>query len=217
MLAEIRNLKEENQQLRSQWGAPTNAQSAPQTLDDMTIEQLEQARANVPEEQRAAFETYLTDRKIDAKVNAKLASYKQESTFSDAEERANATAFDRWPELRDKSSEFYRTANRILADMGKTADTNPRAVLDAANEAGLELGLSPRTAVRKAREPRGEVAPGRSTRRGPGKEDTPELDEKVVSRLAQAMPGRKFTKEQLKRIAEREKMYKENINSYLRG
>jgi hypothetical protein len=126
----------------------------------------------------------------------------------------------RWPSLQDKTSEFYRATDRILSDMGEAAASNPRAVLDAANEAGLELGISPSTGlIPTSRRTPGSVAPGRSTAGAPKKK--PDVDmaevEKTAKRLQNALPGRKFTKDQLKRIAERTQEYKDTINTRVRG
>jgi len=215
LMAEIKAMREDV--ARPAAPAPvTNAQ--PQTLDDMSIEQLEAMKPNVPDEQKGAFLEYLMERKVDAKVDAKLNKFQSSSTLKEQEDKFNQTAFDRWPELRNKSSEFYGIADRVLSEMGAAGEKNPRAVLEAANEAGLQLGLSPATGQRRTRKEPGNVAPGRSTR-GTSTPDAgqSEADAKIASRLQNAMPGRKFTPEQLKRIAKRSKMYQDGINSHVRG
>jgi hypothetical protein len=219
LMDELRALRQQ-QEARRDYGVP--AQTQPQTLDDLSIEQLENMRANVPDEQKAAFEAYLSDRKIDEKVNEKVKAVTSKQTFAQREAEANQMAFDRWPALRDKSSELYRMTDSILTSMGKEADKNPRAILDAANEAGLELGLTPSGSGairRRHREPGNSTVSGRSTRptQTQEKAEEPELSQSEINRLAQAMPGKKFTKEQMKRIAERTKLYKESINTRVRG
>jgi hypothetical protein len=124
--------------------------------------------------------------------------------------------------LRDRSSEFYRVADRILSEMPLAAD-NPRAVLDAANEAGLELGLAPSTGLQRGgigRRTPGSVAPGRRTSSGPGGgDDAVDMDSmrEISGRLRDAMPGHKFTKEQLSRIAKRQKAYADTLHTRVRG
>lgn len=223
MMRELQALREESKRMTEQFGVPSNAQPAsnqPKTLDDMSVQELETMRANVPEDQAAAFEHYLQERKIDEKVNKHLNEFQQKTQRKTAEQRFNEQAIDRWPALRDTSTEFYRITDRILGEMGPIAADNPRAVLDAANEAGLELGLSPSTGVRSIKREPGSVAPGRRTAPGPGsRNDVPNLEsmEEIASRLQNAMPGKKFTKDQLKRIAKRQKLYKDSINTRVRG
>lgn len=216
MMAELRAMRDDIAAAPAVVAPVDNAQ--PQTLDQMTVEQLEAMKPNVPDEQKVAFGEYLFERKVDAKVDAKLDKFQNTSVRKDQEDKFNETAFERWPELRNKSSEFYGIADRVLSEMGTAGEKNPRAVLEAANEAGLQLGLSPATGQRRTRREPGNVAPGRSTR-GTSTPDAgqSEEDAKIASRLGNAMPGRKFTPEQLKRIAKRTKMYNDGINSHVRG
>ena len=218
LAAEIRSQREQHQT-----PAPVPVQKTqPQTMDDMSVEQLEQMRANVPEENRVAFETYLIERKADARVDAKLTSFTQQQSFQTNEQKANEKAFSRWPNLHDKSSEFYSITNRILQEMGPTADNSPRAVLDAANEAGLELGLQPATFKPQIRRDPGKLQGGRTNRpinRKDADSVDMESDEQVGIQkgLRNAMPGRKFTKEQLARIAKRGQLYQDNKDLFTRG
>lgn len=221
MMDELKALRAENARMSQQFGtpAPTPASNAPKTFDDMSVQELINIQGQVPEAEQAAFAAYLSERKIDAKVDEKLNKFQSQTKYQTDESRFNEQAFDRWPQLRQKSSEFYGIADRILSEMGTRADQNPRAVLDAANEAGLELGLAPATALRRdTRRSPGKVAPGRSTKGtdAPTPAQT-EADKAIASRLQNAMPGRKFTEKQLKRIAKRSKLYQEQINSHLRG
>lgn len=222
LMRELQAVREEAQRMREQYGVPTSqpASNQPKTLDDMSIQELEAAAANVPEEQRDAFQQYLLERKVQARVDERLTKFQSESERKTAEQRFNEQAIQRWPELRDRSTEFYRVTDRILSEMGSTAADNPRAVLDAANEAGLELGLHPQTGVRRSAQPasRKQPAPGRRTKSGPGSaEPSTALDDATIRSLSNAMPGKKFTKEQLKRIADRDKVYREQLNTHVRG
>lgn len=221
MLQRLDNLATENATLRNQLTEPAanKGVQTPKTFDDMTIDELTAARPNIPAEQKEAFEEYLIDRKVDARVDGKLDKFQTKATFNDQEDRFNQQAYQRWPELRAKGSEFYGIADKILSEMGPSGKNNPRAVLDAANEAGLELGLSPAgVPSRSTRRSPGNVAPGRSTKgtNAPDLEASAE-DKAIANRLQNAMPGKKFSEKQLKRIAKRSKMYKESINSHLRG
>lgn len=220
MMAEIRRLQEASQYRPE---PKPETKDKPKTLDDMSVAELEQYRDQVPEENKAQFERYITERRAAEIARNTILEERQKDTFTNAESKANEKAFGRWPQLHDKSSEFYRVTDRILKEMGPGADTNPRAVLDAANEAGLELGLTPqsfRPRVRR-REP-GDVQTGRTSRPPKsGKDDVMDVNSEehqaIQKRLAQAMPGKKFTKEQLKRIAKRGKLYQENRDLFTRG
>lgn len=219
LLAELRSLRES---LANTPSTPKPAPSEAKTLDDLSVAELEQMLPNVPDEQKAAFQAYVNERRVDEKVEAKLGKFQQTQAFQQAEAKANEQAFSRWPQLHDKTSDFYAATNRILDSMGPSADSNPQAVLHAANEAGLELGLQPqmfRPQVTR-REP-GQVQGGRTTRPTPTKDDTVDLNSEehqaIQRRLSNAMPGRKFTKEQLARIAKRTKQYKDNIDLFTRG
>lgn len=217
LMAELRSLREQINSAPAPAPAPAQNQQ-PTTLDEMTVEQLEQMAPNVPDEQKAAFNAYLFERKVDAKVDAKLNKFTSTTQQKQLEDKFNKQAFERWPDLRNKSSEFYGIADRILSEMGPAADSDPRAVLDAANEAGLQLGLTPASGVRRSRREPGNVAPGRSTKGTNAPDPGPtEEDAAIARRLSNAMPGRKFTDAQLKRIAKRTKMYKDDIATRVRG
>jgi len=200
--------------------APTKE---PQTLDEMSLTQLETMRPTVPEDQKDAFDQYLIGRKVKDGVREGLSEFRTEHSYQQSEQKANEQAFSRWPQLHDKASQFYSITNRILKDMGQTADNNPQAVLHAANEAGLELNVRPqsfRPSVTR-REPGG-VQDGR-TSRPTGRKNDDKLDlsteehQGIQKNLANAMPGRKFTKEQLARIEKRGKQYKDHIDLFTRG
>lgn len=223
LMSELRAMREEATRLRDQYGVPAPATNTnqPKTLDDMTVAELEAAAAQVPEDQKQAFDQYLLERKVQARVDESLNKFQEKNQRQTAEQRFNEQAITRWPELRDRNSDFYRATDRILSEMGAAAASNPRAVLDAANEAGLELGQMPQTGLRRnaSSPPRKTPAPGRKTSSGPSSADAlpPADQQRIADKLASAMPGRKFTKEQLKRIAERDKMYREQIQTHVRG
>lgn len=218
LMAGMQALREDNRRLEAKISSvPEKNSSQSSTLDDLTVEQLITMQASVPAEQRPAFDAYLFDRKVDAKVDAKLNKFQSTTQHKQQEAEYNRTAFERWPELRNKSSEFYGIADKILSEMGPAGEKNPRAVLEAANEAGLQLGLSP-SGVRHSRREPGNVAPGRSTRGTMTPESgISEENAAIANRLKDAMPGGKFTDEQLKRIAKRTKLYKDNINVRVRS
>jgi hypothetical protein len=219
--AQISTLGAENKTLREQLASPSQAPKgaqSPKTFDDMSVAELMQVKDQIPEKDKEAFNEYLIQRRIDEQVDRKLGKFESQNTFKEQEDRYTKQAFDRWPELRNKSSEFYGITDRILSEMGPAADKNPRAVLDAANEAGLDLGLAPSTGYSRSPRNPGKVAPGRTTKGVAAREPEPtEQDAAIAKRLANAMPGKKFSEKQLKRIAKRSKQYKDQINTHVRG
>jgi hypothetical protein len=219
--AELEALRSDLRQA-NQYGVPQPqpANDQPKTMDDMSVQELEALQQNVPEDQKEAFREYLIMRRAEERATQKFQSQAMLQQAESLERKYNEQAVTRWPSLQDKSSDFYRTTDRILSEMGETAASNPRAVLDAANEAGLELGIAPAHGLipTRRREP-GNVAPGRSTADSPRKRSDVDMAEieKTGNRLANALPNKKFTKEQLKRIAERTQQYKDSINTRVRG
>jgi hypothetical protein len=217
--AELNALRDDLRQASSQYGVPP-ASNQPKTLDEMSVQELEQLASNIPDDQKEQFREYMIVRKAEERAERKYQTQAMSQQTAALERKFNEQAVMRWPSLQDKTSEFYRATDRILSDMGEAAASNPRAVLDAANEAGLELGISPSTGlIPTSRRTPGSVAPGRSTAGAPKKK--PDVDmaevEKTAKRLQNALPGRKFTKDQLKRIAERTQEYKDTINTRVRG
>ncbi|KPJ95873.1 MAG: hypothetical protein AMJ55_02990 [Gammaproteobacteria bacterium SG8_15] len=158
----IRKLEKQDEEIRELRAMLTTQQERPpaqdsppvdpnnRTLDQMSIDELKTAYAQLPENvdpaQKQALADYIVDRKIDEAATKKVKDETDRLSYSTQEKRANETAMNRWPELRKKGSRFYNRVNQILQDMGKLADQNPSAILQAANEAGLELGLQPATA-----------------------------------------------------------------------
>ncbi len=212
--------------LRDQPAAPAPSTPAPETqattLDDMSIADLEAMRPKIDADKKDAFDAYLIDRKVQHGVKTGLDEFRTEHTFEQKEQVSNERAFSRWPQLHNQSSDFWQTTNRILKEMGETADSNPGAVLHAANEAGLELGIKPQSfRPEVTRRDPVSLQSGRSSR--PGPRDRNEVDinsdeHKAIQRtLGSVMPGRKFSDKQLTRIAKNTKKYVDNIDLFTRG
>jgi hypothetical protein len=181
---------------------PGKSKASPNTLDDLSIAELKTLRTNVPEEQREAFEEYFEERRVREQVETQVKAITNKQSFAQQEQAATEQALTRWPELRDATSELYRTTNKVLAQMGKIADGNPRAVLDAANEAGMQLGLSPKTAA--PRRMRSVKSPVSGATDAPVDSGAPAVDaaemQRIASRLGSATKGGKFSQEQMDRI-----------------
>jgi hypothetical protein len=207
----VRSLEGKIEQLSSVAGPakPAKAKGAPDTLDDLSIAELKTLRANVPEEQRAAFEEYFEERRVREQVETQVKAITNKQTFAQQEKTATTQALTRWPDLRDSTSELYRATNKVLNEMGQMADSNPRAILDAANEAGMQLGLSPRTGQTRRMRTVKSTAPGATDAPTDGDDlvDTDELN-RLAAKFASSTKDGKFSKEQMERIAKNAAEYR---------
>jgi len=206
-------------QLLSQTATAPAQPSNPNSLDDLSVDQLRQYRDQVPEDQRAAFDEYLVERRIAEKVDEKISTVRHQQSFAEQEQEANREAMSRWPDLRDRSSTLYAQTNKILAQLGNNADSDPRAVLNAANEAALQLGLTPAAAGSNRRmtgiRP---TAPGGSRAPSPAPEtdvDRAQLDA-VAQSLGGAFKGGKISDEMMQRIVERTAEYREHKDKFVK-
>lgn len=197
-------------------------QSEPQTLDDMSLAALKKMRPGIEEANLPAFDAYVSKREGDDELDKRFNAFEQKQSFKTAEQRAKEQAVQRWPQLQSKESEFYRVTSRIYEELGPSADINPRAVLDAANEAGYELGQTPQSYRPTIRRDPGGIQSGRTTRPTQTADPTltdvhSEEHQAIRARLANALPSGKFTPEQIKRIEKRQKVYDENLDLFVRG
>ncbi len=188
------------------------------TLDDLSVDQLRAQRDQVPEEQQAAFDDYVMERRVNERVDKRVSTVQNKQTFADQETESNRDAMSRWPDLRDPTSTLYAQTNKILASLGNSADGDPRAVLTAANEAALQLGLSPRAdSLVRPRELQ-RTAPGGS--RAPAPTSEPNVDQTQLDSIAQslggAFKGGKISDEMMQRIAERTAEYRDNTDKFVK-
>lgn len=197
-------------------------------LEDMTVAELRTMRQQIPADQPqtlSALDAVIHERMVGEQVSASLKKELSTQRFVQVEQEANEAAMSRWPELRDKSTQLYKLTNRLLNEAGDLAETDPRAVLNAANEAGMQLGLTPKGYTpRPAYGRDGFVAPGRDQHApapgaGGGKltaDQEANLD-RISRRLGDAMPAGKFSPEQIARIKERSLEYMRNAQLLTNG
>lgn len=179
------------------------AQTSSDPLAEYSTAQLEAMRPQIPEENRAQFESYLTDRKVSEKIESKLGNFTKTLESQQKREQYSKQALDRYPDLGDTTSEFARKVERELQRM-PSIDKNPRALLDAANEVAAIEGVKP--AMR--RKVQGKPAP---TGTAPADSPEPETrlsDEErasIAKKLRAALPkGKTFN---MDRIKKREQFY----------
>lgn len=209
----------------AQRGQPEPEKKTGNTLDDMSIEQLNSLRAEVAEnnpEKLVEFDAYLNQRRVDEQVTSRMSEWETRQRDEQMRSKAQQDALRRYPELANRGSELYRAVNARLNELGDSyVSANPRAVLDAANDVAAEMGVSPRRAG-KAANMRGRVAnKGNSNPKAKAedKDEKPFVSdkehEKISHRLSGALPkGKKFDK---KSLQERGEFYRNNLQYYLRG
>jgi hypothetical protein len=209
-------------EIRGMVARQPEAAPAPTTdVNQMSAAQLEALRPSVPDANHAELDRLIAKRRIDEAVAQGIDQRLSARDVEQARQTANSNAFSRWPELRDTGSTFRQVTNEVLKEMG-SASNNPRAVLDAANEAGLRLGLRPVHSLMSAG---GASAYSQRTARGNGGEPAPVAESfamtdaeaaNIAKKLQRAMPKGKFTPEQLKRAQKRSGDYREHQDLFIK-
>jgi len=189
----------------------TSAQ--PTRVEDMTSQQLEALRPQVPEDKRPELDRLIQQRRVDEQVAMRVDARLADQSRQQMRIEANKTAYGRWPELRDPGSQLYQVTNQVLNERGSTVNNDPRALLDAANEAGMRLGLHAKSVERVY----GAVdVPSGSAPVNTGGSSRMSKDEaaQIAQRLQNALPGGK--KFNLDRAAELHNQYVENKDLYIK-
>jgi hypothetical protein len=142
------------------------------------------------------LEELILDRAVSEKVAAEGAAGAAKQQAKSLDEQA----YKRWPELKDKESDFYKRTNELIGD-----DKSPGALLHASNEVAFQMFGKTSTRV----PPTGIVSSGRSDNApasGGNSEDSDFLHR--TSKLHSLLVGEgllKGDKETLARIATRAK------------
>ena len=177
----------------------------------MTSQQLEALRPQVPEDKRPELDRLIAQRRIDESVAARVDARLADQSRLQMRIEANRTAYGRWPELRDPGSQLYQVTNQVLNERGSTND--PRALLDAANEAGMRLGLQAKStrSFSDVTVPTGTQPPADH-----GGRDAMSREEAaaIAQRLQHALPGGK--KFNLERATELHGQYVEHKDLYIK-
>lgn len=207
---------------------PEPEKNSGNTFDDMSVSQLEEFRAQVAEnnpEYLQQFDTYLQQRRVDETVEQRLQQYRQKDQMESRRKQANETAVTRYPELGQKNSNFYRAVNSRLQEMGREwVESNPRAVLDAANDVAVEMGMTPQThrpAIRgnmASRDMGGGAPVSKPNEKKPlpKSASTEEDRAAIAARLKAALPaGKSFSAD--KDIEDKMADYNRNISLFTRG
>lgn len=171
--------------------------SATPQLADMTSQQLESLRPQVPEDRRGDLDKLIAQKRLDESVATTVDRRLSAQAKQQTRVQSNQQAYQRWPELRDPGSQLYQMANQVLNERGDEVSADPRALLDAANEAGMRLGLTPKSVARQfgnVNVPHGsEPVASNGRPQGMSKDEAA----KIAQSLQQALPrGKKFDLDQ---------------------
>lgn len=185
-------------------------------LSNVSADQLEAMRPNIPQSQLPAFEKLVLERRISEQVRGAVANELSSQQLTATRRTANQEAFSRYPDLHNETSPMRRMTNKVLDEMGADPKTNPRVVLDAANEAAARLGVSP--ASRRNTTQVDVRTPGARTAPAPGAAEKSTLsDEKhdaISNALKGALPrGKTFNKE---RVAAAHAQYQAHRHLYVK-
>jgi hypothetical protein len=187
-------------------------------LDKTPLDQLRQMRGQVPEEQKVAFEDYLIERTIKEETNKFKSEFTRAHEVGLARRESNQMAMNRYPELQDKASDFYKFVAREIGLRGgkKYISTNPTAVLDVANEVAQSQGLQPQAARRLSRLTPHQPAANKGNKPVQSSDTETISDEKanaIKQRLERDIPGISID---IKKIKERHKLYHDNKDLFVR-
>ena len=119
-------------------------------LDKFSVDQLNIALAEgkIPDEQKAGYQNYISQR-IAKEVGAATAKdiiqeHDRETTALGKRRQALETAQERFPDLGNKNSKFYKSVDKMIQQRGKAwLNNNPMAILDAANAVAVAQNVKP--------------------------------------------------------------------------
>lgn len=189
----------------------TNADS----LDNYSVQQLENHRSTIAEENKAAFEAYLTDRKVHEGVAEQLSAFKSQQLLDQERSKYGNIAAARFPEITDSASKFAMAVDAEIRSMDESQVlSNPRIVLDVANEIAHAQGLKPqaRRAVQGITRP-APVGTSPANTEKPSGLLTSEEREAIAARLKYALPKHKRKDGfNMDNIVEKEEFYRSDRN-----
>jgi len=171
-------------------------------VNNMSADQLEALRPNIPQEQLGAFNKMVTDRRVAESVRGVMATEFSKRDVEQTRKSANQEAFNRYPDLHNDASPLRRMTNKVLDELGGSGSQDPRVVLTAANEAAARLGITPtRRATSQGNDVRG--VGGRTAPAPGGKPGGSTISDEKVDQLSKALQGamprgKKFDPERIK-------------------
>jgi len=205
------SLRNEIRELRTALLAskPAAKQEPANELDAMSVSQLENLRAQVPEGQKEAFEAYLSTRRTEDLVEKRFSSFTAQQEFAKQRAYYTTMAVERYPDLKDYTSDFAREVDQMLSALDPAVVArNPRVVYDLANDIAIQRDVRPR----QRRVVSGKTATTR-TSPAPAAESKAKIDPTLAAKLKRALPkGKDFNTDRLK---ERAEYYSEHLSDHI--
>ena len=157
---------------------------------------------------------HVQERKITDAVQKQVATFTTEQKMANARTEWGNKATNKYPELNDPSSDFFKQTDKELKSMEQSVvAVNPRAVYDAANAVAQSLDVKPaqRRTVTKPGATKSAAKPAEKVEGA----ELSEADIKAAGAgLEHVLPkGKKFDP---KAIRERAKHYKTNLSHHLK-
>lgn len=215
MRTELAEMKGLLQGLRDVPVAP--AAPVQRTIQDLSAQELETLRPNAKPEQLPELDRLIQSKLVSEQIKGGIRQELGQRDFDNQRVVSNTQAYERFPDLENKTGAFYRETNKVLNEMGDSSKKNPRAVLDAANEAGIRLGLSPKAGsilMHQHDAVGGGTAPAPDGKKPMGL--SKEKRDKIAKKLQNALPGGKFSQENLDNIDKNSALYDEHRDLYIK-
>jgi len=190
-------------------------------LDDRSVEELKGLRDQVPDEKKAAFDTYLNERIVRDEIDKRMQDFEHRTQARTARERYGQEAVNRYPQLADSTSDFAKKVNAKLKTLGKAyIDSNPRAIVDVANEVAISTGTAWRGNETQGRRPRQTPtgkkgsAPVQNSKSKDGGFMSEDRAKEIAAKLSRGLPsGKKFD---VDKIRERANEYDQNRDLFIK-
>ncbi len=185
------------------------------TVDDYSVSDLEAYRDGMEADdaRRGKLDGLIQEKVIASQIATQVADITGRQAFKTAKTEAVQKMHQRYPDLKDDSTDFYRQVDQEVRVRGEAhVNSNPNALLDIANEVYIRMG-SNRQSVNRNLIP-GRPASKRDSQPAPSTKPeftwTREDARKNSKGLEEAM-GRPFTDEELDRIVENHQSYRDTF------
>ena len=192
------------------------------TVDQMSAQELSGLRQAIPEDNPAAMaelNARIASAEAAERVDKKLDSFKNEQAVLQLRDTAKREAMNRYPELANPKSDFYRKVDKQIKELGEGyVSSNPRAVLDISNDVAAREGVKMSSNRQPANTPANRSNAAPANQPAGADEDYP-ISDAEMDRLGKvfkrALPkGKEFNMDEIKETTKA--LYKQRSH-FLRG
>lgn len=219
VMGELASIKE---LFRGEKPDPATTSDGPKTP---SVAELKAMEGQVTEDTQKMYDDALRDAMIREEVDRRVSTESAAQHVQSMREDARLQATSRYSDLSVPGSDFRQEVETRLRQLGEGyMESNPRAILDAANDVAAERGITAAVVTRQ-RVPGMTPASSRSnaapTKGGTETVDPDEPSDEEISTMAaklrSAMPNKEFSPEAIKRIKESTAVYKRGIHTRIKG